>query len=87
MYNIDEKQPTPLHHIQNVGRPKLYYTENEIATANRECSNRWYQQNKEKTIARVKLYQQQNRDAVNSQRRIRYAKHKNSQLEDNTYNC
>ena len=80
MCNIDEKHLTPLHHIQNVGRPKLYYTEDEIATAKRGCSNRWYQQNKEKRISRIKLYQQQNRDAVNSQRRIRYAKHQNSQL-------
>ena len=87
MCNIDEKQLPPLHHIQNVGRPKLYYTEDEIATAKRECSNRWYQQNKEKRISRIKLYQQQNRDAVNSQRRIRYAKHQNSQPEDNTHNC
>ena len=87
MSNIDEKQPTPLHHIQNVGRPKLCYTEDEIATAKRECSNRWYQQNKEKRRSRIKLYQQQNRDAVNSQRRIRYAKHQTSQPEDNTHNC
>ena len=79
MINIDEKQLIPPHHIQNVGRPKLYYTEDEIATAKREYSNRWYQQNKEKRISQIKLYQQQNRDAVNSQRRIRYAKHKNSQ--------
>ena len=48
MCNIDEKQLTELHKIQNVGRPKLYYTEDEISTAKRECSNRWYQQNKEK---------------------------------------
>ena len=87
MCNIDVKHTTPIHHIQNVGRPKLYYTENEIATAKRECSNRWYQQNKEKRISRIELYQQQHRDAANSQRRIRYAKHKNSQPEDNTHNC
>lgn len=74
MCNIDEKQLTELHHIQNVGRPKLYYTEDEIATAKRGCSNRWYQQNKEKRISRIKLYQQQNRDTINSQRRIRYGK-------------
>ena len=74
MCNIDEKQLTELHKIQNVGRPKLYYTEDEISTAKRECSNRWYQQNKDKRISRIKLYQQQNRDTINSQRRIRYGK-------------
>jgi hypothetical protein len=74
MCNIDEKQVTELHHIKNVGRPKLYYTEDEIATAKREYSNRWYQQNKEKRISRIKLYQQLNRDTINSQRRIRYSK-------------
>ena len=79
MSNIDEKPPTSLYHIQNVGRPKLYYTEDEIATAKRECSNRWYQQNKEKSIARVILYQQQNRDRVNLYRRMRYANNKTSQ--------
>jgi hypothetical protein len=73
MCNIDEKQITPLHHIHNVGRPKLYYTEDEIATAKREYSNRWYRQNKEKRISRIKSYQQQNRDAINSQRRVQYA--------------
>ena len=72
MINIDKKQ-LPLHHIQNVGRPKIHHTEDEIATAQREYSNRWYQQNKEKRIARILLYQRQNRDRVNSQRRIRYA--------------
>ena len=79
MCNIDEKQLTELHQIQNVGRPKLYYTEDEISTAKRECSNRWYQQNKEKRISRIKLYQQKNRDTINSQRRIRYGKKTNTQ--------
>ena len=74
MCDIDEKQLTPLHNIRNVGRPKLYNTEVEIATAKRECSNKWYQQNKEKRMSRIKLYQQQNRDTINTQRRIRYVK-------------
>lgn len=86
MCNIDVKHTTPTHHIQNVGSPELYYTEDEIANAKREYSNRWYQQNKGKRISQIELYQQQNRDAVNSQRRIRYAKHNNSQPEDNTHN-
>ena len=50
MCDIEKKQLTPLRNIRNAGRPKLYNTEDEIATAKRECSNKWYQQNKEKRI-------------------------------------
>ena len=87
MCDIDKKQLTTLRNIRNAGRPKLYNTEDEVATAKRECSNKWYQQNKEKRISRIKLYQQQNRDTVNLQRRIRYAEHKTQQQNDNIHNC
>jgi hypothetical protein len=82
MNNINETHTQQSHWKQNVGRPKLYYTEDEIATAKRGYSNRWYQQNKEKKIARVVLYQQQNRDRVNLCRRMRYLNNKTTQNQE-----
>jgi hypothetical protein len=82
MINIDETHTQHTHWKQNVGRPKLYHTDDELATAKRTYSNRWYQQNKEKKIARVVLYQQLNRDRINLCRRRRYLNNKAAQTQE-----